>query len=155
MPFLQSSGSISISDIRNLFGGPSSPSLANYYRGGAYIPSTKTVSTTVREPSSGEYYDNGWTTYVWMIMTTASKQVRWNSAVVANPADNSVTSISAGGYTYYRGTLRYTQSGSYGISNYYYGVYRTSGSTTTTNINTNIPTSGTISLSNFYGAEKP
>lgn len=36
---LPSSGPLSLNDIKGEFGGPSSPSLANYYAGGSYVPS--------------------------------------------------------------------------------------------------------------------
>lgn len=155
MPTLQSSGAISINDIKNLFGGPASPALSNYYRGGSYIPSTKTVSTLLREPTTGENYSGQSGAYVWRYITTGSKDVVWNNVIVANPIYSTDTSITVGAYTYYRGTLMYSSQGAYGTWNYYYGVYRTSGSSSTVNINTNIPTSGAISLSQFYGAEKP
>ena len=36
----------------------------------------------------------------------------------------------------------------------YYGIYRSSEGTTTTSVNGNIPTSGQITLSDFYGGRK-
>lgn len=149
MPFLQSSGAISINDIRNMFGGPSSPSLGNYYRGGAYIPSSKTVSTEVRDPTSGDYRNSN--TY-WDTYTVGGTYAAWFGSSIY---PGSATSITVGGFTYYRGTLRSTSSGQYGTTNYFYGIYRTSGSTSTVSINTGVPGSGQISLSQFYGAEKP
>ena len=152
MPFLQSSGAISINDIKNMFGGPGSPALSNYYRGGAYIPSSKTV--TVRDPSSGEYYNlaiGG----IWWEVTGGYTAVYWNGPgyVYQNGTGLNPTSVTSGGYTYYRGSLRAVVPQDYQPTSYYYGIYRTSSSTTS--INTGIPSSGAISLSQFYGAEKP
>lgn len=161
MPFLQSSGAISINNIKTLFGGPASPALSNYYRGGAYIPSTKTTTTTVREPTSGEYWTENVTTVRVDVSgfdaggTTGSTAYYWFSSVVYSAYGN-IPSVTTGGYTYYRGSFRkYIYDSTYGITVNFFGIYRTSQSTTTVNINTNIPTSGQISISQFYGAEKP
>lgn len=152
MPFLQGSGAISINDILNMFGGPGSPSLANYYRGGAYIPATKPV--TVFEPAGG-----GWTaspspkTYWEDVYTGDQKtgyfyaysRIFWGGVVIAEGFGG--TSFTTGGFTYYRGPIWS------GVEFYSYFIRRTS--ITNQNINTGIPSSGTISLSQFYGAEKP
>jgi hypothetical protein len=61
------------------------------------------------------------------------------------------TSFSIGSTTYFRGFYRGIFND--GESNYdRYGIFRTFPSTTTVAINTGVPSSGTISLSNFYGA---
>lgn len=150
MPFLQSSGDISINNIKTLFGGPTSPSLANYYRGGAYVPTTKTVSYTAREPASGQYADGG---YFWQqtynsktniysyFLTWAGSRV-WQSS----SSNGAITSYTLGNITYYKGTF-------YGV--WTFGIYRTYPSSYQQAINTGIPSSGTISLNQFYGAEKP
>lgn len=152
MPFLQSSGAISINNIKTLFGGPTSPSLANYYRGGAYVPTTKTVSYTAREPASGQYSPaNGG--YFWQV-TYDSKANRYSyflawagsSVWQSSSSNGAITSYTLGSITYYKGTL-------YNGSNF--GIYRTYPSSYQQAINTGIPSSGTISLNQFYGAEKP
>jgi hypothetical protein len=157
MANLQASGAIAIGDIKNLFGGPASPSMSNYYRGGSYIPASKTttVSGTTREPSSGEYYVVP-TGYNWYWYQTGGKNVYWNGSIVASNQPQT-GSITVGNVTYYSGTLRSNQVGSYNTVNQIYAVYRTYpySSTTTVNINTGIPSSGQISLSQFYSAEKP
>lgn len=153
MATLQTSGAISILNIKNLFGGPASPSLANYYRGGSYIPATKTVSSSVREPSSGDYYTPD-TTYVWFWFQTGNRNAYWAGGLQATgiPQTGSVT---VGSITYYSGTLYYDVAGSYGTRNQKRGIYRTYTGSSTVSINTGVPSSGTIRLSNFYGAEKP
>lgn len=164
MAFLQASGAISLADIKNLFGGNYAAS--SYYRGGAYIPSQKTVSTIVREPSSGEYFNQGqmaWSCYLGVIRfvdgynpNLISHNYNWFGS--SWPVSGDVSSYTVGGYTYYRGSYHHLQgyNDGYGISTWYFHyIYRTSGSSYQQNINTGIPTSGTISLSQFYGAEKP
>jgi len=141
MPFLPSSGPLSINDIRNLFGGPGSPSLANYYRGGAYVPSTKS-STTVEGPF---FVFNTARNDYWY-STGGGFNAQWNGTRYAVGVGS--TSFSAGGWTYYRTTFQFTD---YGVG--YYSIRREQGSTVS--INGGVPTSGTISISNLYGAEKP
>lgn len=149
MPFLQSSGAISINDIRNMFGGPGSPSMANYYRGGAYIPATKPV--TVFEPAGGGWTaETGqgtyWIDYFDSKDNYTGSQIYWGGAFIAGFFNSGATSYTTGGYTYYKGPFWGGVGGAYFIR-------RTS--TTNQAINTGIPSSGTISLSQFYGAEKP
>ncbi len=171
MPFLQSSGAISINHIKTLFGGPASPALSNYYRGGAYIPSTKSTTTSVREPSSGNYYQIGSggsvVSYYWTVFNSGftpgdqngTNRYMWNR--FPNQGELSIgggviNSFTSGIYTYYKGSYRGHTYDSYnGLTNSYWGIYRTYQSSTTVNINTNVPTSGQISISQFYGAEKP
>ena len=66
--------------------------------------------------------------------------------------NTTITSYTAGGYTYYRGTLGFSISSKL-FSSFYYGVYREGSSTVS--INTGVPSSGTISIANLYGAENP
>jgi hypothetical protein len=163
MATLQTSGAISLNNIRSLFGGPASPSLANYYRGGGYIPSTKSV--TNREPTSGAYYSDS--RYAWQqpfvgngdTGQALAVSIYWNGGQITLNGPANSTSYTSGGYTYYRSSL-YTAAytppqygGGGNITIYFYYIYRTS--TGTVSINTSIPTSGTISLNQFYGAEKP
>lgn len=49
---LPSSGPLSLNDIKGEFGGPTSPSLGNYYAGGTYVP-PGTTGTYGAVPSSG------------------------------------------------------------------------------------------------------
>lgn len=156
MPFLQGSGAISLNNIKTLFGGPVSPSLGNYYRGGTYIPATKSTSTVVREPASGQYYSGA---YLWWFDTYGGQiYINWANAQVYYQFSQlpSTTSVTVSGVTYFRGSLQTSgASNTKGYTRDYYGVYRTYVTNSTTNINTNIPTSGAISLSQFYNAEKP
>lgn len=167
MPFLPSSGPLSINDIRNMFGGPSSPSMANYYRGGAYIPAQKTVTVVERDPPSGEYYSIGPSAFrqYWYTVGNGNQQpvsspfqgTAWFGTTSWNVSPPSATSTTIGdGWTYFRGTNYSNSFDSYtNYSSSLYGIFRTRSTTTTVNINTNIPTSGQISMNQFYGAEKP
>jgi hypothetical protein len=168
MANLQSSGAISIANIKNLFGGPASPSMANYYRGGSYIPSTKTVSSIVYEPPNGStfygvtpkltngyYWIGGLYQAVWFSFNTRS--LWWNGSNLMSNIADATTSVTIGAYTYYKGTdLAYStyNTSCYCYQNGWY-VRRTSGGSSTVSINTGIPASGQISMNQFYGAEKP
>lgn len=144
---LPSSGAISLLALQNEYGGSSPISLSEYYRNGAYVPNS--ITSTVREPSSGEYYTNG--SYMWVCYAgTANETILlyWAGADLGAPY-GFYTSVTIGGYTYYRGSFRETTK----IPSWdYYGIYRTSSSTIY--VNQSVPTSGTISLSNFYGGRK-
>lgn len=158
MPFLQSSGPISLNDIRSMFGGPASPSLSDYYRGGSFIPATKPV--TVFDPPGGGFiysgfpYDSNpptqWAENMGGDSKTgyyySSTSLFWGGTNVANFANASATSFTVGGFTYFK------DSGSM-WGPFRWRIRRTS--TTNQAINTGIPSSGAISLSQFYGAEQP
>ena len=152
MAFLHTSGSISFAQLQSHFGGSNPIGINEYYRNGSYVPSiytvTTTTTTTTRQPSSGTTYVAG-STY-WL--TTSGIYLMWNGTNVVNGGSYTLTSTTAGGWTYYRGAL---VSSNYGISQY--RIHRqqstTSTSTTTTNINTGIPSSGTISMNQFYGGQ--
>jgi hypothetical protein len=139
MPFLQSSPPISIRNIADLFVGGVGQ-LTQYYRGAGYVPASKTV----REPSSGENQN----LYAYLFEDnsgTSATYVRWNNVLIAVVAYGT-SAVTSGIYTYYRGSLFATS----GLDNYY-GIYREYSQ----NINTGIPTSGQLILTQFLGAEKP
>lgn len=144
MPTLQTSGAISLGDIQTVMGGSNPISLSEYYRGGGLTPSTR--STAVREPSSGSYYSGA---YLWRVHYASAAQLYWAGAYIGAPTG---TSWTTGGVTYFRGASRLTVS-DYGTQFTEYEVYRTY--TSTTNINGTVPTSGAISISQFYGTAKP
>lgn len=148
MPFLQSTPPISIRNITTLFGG--SGQLTQYYRGGSYIPATKTVNFTAREPSSGEYQSITPPGYFFEDnVDTSLTYVIWNGVTVAQAAYGASV-VTSGIYTYYRGSFFYQQG-----TDSYYGIYREYPSSYQQNINTGIPTSGQITVLQFLGAEKP
>ena len=142
---LQSSGAISLSQVQGEFGGSNPISMSEYYRNGSYVPSTISSTTT----TAWQYSLSASPYYYWSVAGSVTN-IQWNSTSIGSPAA-SATSFTAGGYTYERGTLIDTISSKSGTS-YFYQVRRT-GSTSTT-VNSSIPTSGTISMSNFYGGRK-
>ena len=143
---LPSSGAISLLDLQNEYGGSSPISLSEYYRNGAYVPNS--ISSVVREPSSGDYYTAQ--SYEWVEQPAGTVLVVfWAGADAGVPNGYVGTSYTVGSYTYYRGAYRSTDS-SFGFI--FNGIYRTSGSSIL--VNQSVPTSGTISLSNFYGGRK-
>lgn len=155
MAYLQSSGEISLSQVQSHWGGSNPISMGEYYRNGSYVPSTVTVTTTTttttREPSSGSNLSLTNPQTQWYTFGAAGGiTVRWAGSTIVSSYDPwTATSLTSGGWTYYRDTY-YSQT--YGVISY--RVYRqqttTSSSSTNTNINTGIPTSGTISMNQFY-----
>lgn len=149
MPFLQSSGAISIADLNSFFPG-SGTSMSNFYRGGGRVPSTKTVTT--REPSSGSLYDGGnqwyWRSYDSVTVVVFGGGVQGT----LGQSSGSITSLTFGSWTYYRDSF-VGDDGNKNGPTYYYRIFRQQ--STTTSINAAIPSSGAISLSQFYGAETP
>jgi hypothetical protein len=139
MATLQTSGAISLSQVQSVFGGGNPISMSEYYRGGSYVPSTGAGSYT-------SYYGST-TSPAYFFSNTGS--VAWNGTTIGNAGANA-TSFTSGGYTYQRGSLFYTQTGKFTVS--YYRVRRRQ---TSVSINTSIPSSGTISMSQFYGGRDP
>lgn len=139
MATLQTSGAISLSEVQSVFGGSNPISMSEYYRGGANVPSTGSGSYSAwygqYDPS---YYVTDWGDIVW------------NNTYIGAFAANA-TSATFGGYTYQMGALWDYVFGKY-TSILYYEVRRAQ---TSVSINTGIPSSGTISMSQFYGGRDP
>lgn len=145
---LPSSGQISLLDLQNEYGGSSPISMSEYYRNGPYVPNSIT-SGTVRDPSSGDYYVEGYYSWITQVGTNEVVMIQWDGSTIFSYDGSSFTSITIGGYTYYRGDFRKETD----IPSWqWYGLYRTY--STTILVNQNVPTSGQISLSNFYGGRK-
>lgn len=143
-----------MASIQSALGGSSPISLNEYYRGGSYVPTTR--SSTTRDPTSGEMYVTGTPGYYFNnyigagVSLVSFQNGQYPYAWYTN--SETATSFTTGGWTYYRGTFRRSYAGSY-FRTYEYGVYRTS--TTYTDINTGVPSSGQISISQLYGAANP
>jgi hypothetical protein len=171
MPFLPASGAISINDLNTFFTG-SGTAMSNFYRGGGRVPSTKTTTTTTREPASGTSY--GDFTFNFQVTSFSTpgnfdNYVMWDGVFIeVDPPftfirGDPLASITVGNTTYYRGTTEKTLVGtaksppeySHGQTVDTYRIHREVIVTATVNINTSIPTSGQISLNQFYGAEVP
>jgi hypothetical protein len=146
MAVLPSSGALSINDIAGVMGGTAPHSLSEYYRGGGLVPSTKTVTTSEGPFGSLDVYH--------FSQGQFQNTIYWNSVLIVSDYSNAVSSVLVGSTTYVRGSLFYTYTDpETGFTQNYYQVSRSY--PTTVNINGSVPTSGQISISNFYGAEKP
>jgi hypothetical protein len=116
--------------------------MSEYYRGGPYVPATRTTIVTegptyARDSYCFRYTSNFNTTYIY-----------WGG-LIGSVAGN-VSSFSSGGVTYSRGA--FAESTSFGLNTYYY-ISRQYPSTVS--INTGVPSSGTISIAQLYGATNP
>ena len=144
-----------LANVQAALGGSNPISMSEYYRGGAYVPSTRTVSYTAREPSSGELYGNEY----WRHDTLGDTLlILWGGGLVVNVngVAASRTSWTAGGYTYYRGGYRRQTSSAFkGYVQNWYAIYRTYPSSYQQAINTGVPSGGAISISQLYGAVNP
>lgn len=143
-------GSISIGDLHYEYpNNPSTPppsrSMSEFYRGGSLVNSYNADTFLSREPATGETYINSNTEF-GMGYNQTSYTVRWGGSTVASGSGN-VSTVTVGNTVYYRGTLR----SSYAPYYYDYAVYRVTNYTDTYDVNQNVPTSGTISLSQFRG----
>ena len=142
---LQTSGAISLSQVQSEYGGGNPISMSEYYRSGSYVLGSGT--TTTRVPTSGDANSFGGTTK-WFVNPNGTYNAFWSGSSVtgARAGNTSVpTSVTIGPITYYRGS--YESWNQY--TGYRYGLYRVI--TATVNRNTGVPSSGAISLNNFYG----
>lgn len=151
MATLQGSGAISLNDIRNVFGGANPVSINQFYRGGGRVPATRTVSG--QDGPIFQYPSTPWSLWISGSNVVFGRADWQGTVIAAYPTiDWQTTAYASGGYTYYRGGFQFQTPTKSGIYNYY-AIYRTYSSTI--NINTNVPGSGTISFSQLYGATTP
>lgn len=161
MGTLQTSGAISFSQMQTALGGANPIGFNEYYRGGSYVPTYGYDTSTIRDPSSGSNYATTGTTYFWVVTASSNNiQIVWAGTAVYNQTNSNFTSYTASsgtysGSTFYRDSLELTVDDGYGNYVYYYRLYRTYTSSSYTTINTNVPTSGAISMSQMYGARNP
>jgi hypothetical protein len=133
-----------LQNVQAALGGANPISMNEYYRGGLYVPTTRNVTVT-----EGPFYEVG--NYVWNRRSTGTVQVFWATVQVIGGDFGDVTSISTGGFTYLRGAY---VTGTGTIANpFRYFVSRQY--VTSVAINTGVPSSGTISISQLFGAENP
>ncbi len=128
-----------LANVQAALGGSNPISMSEYYRGGPYVPTTRT--TTVSEGpsytlSSYDWYESGSNLYVY-----------WAGGLVYQGLTGPA-SVAVGSVTYFRGAF---VSGFLGRNHYYVSRQYPS----TTSINTGVPSSGTISISQLYGAANP
>lgn len=148
---LQSSGAISLANLQSEYGGSNPISMSEYYRNGGLVPNSIS-STGPGSYTSYQYSRNStdWNVYIFGTINWSGSNIVSSSLSIGT----TTTSFSTGGYDYQRGSLQetITISGKITtITNHYSVRRRLSSVTTTTSINQSVPTSGAISLSNFYG----
>tara|TARA_B100001057_G_scaffold137074_1_gene136708 strand:- start:875 stop:1315 length:441 start_codon:yes stop_codon:yes gene_type:complete len=143
MMTLQSSGAITLAQVQTEYGGSNPVSMSEYYRDGSYVDSTGAYTAY-------DYDRTGSDTTYWLFLDVPSGNdvyVYWNNSLVASFNGNSgTTNYTTGGYEYNRGTLQSTEGGGYAPTERYYQVRRRQ-----TGINSSVPTSGAISMDDFYG----
>lgn len=147
---LQSGGTITLRQVSNEFGGSDPISMSEYYRGGAYVPSSLFFTSGYSyQTSAPQYY---WQDSYWGF----TRQVWYAGTLITNNAGYNVTTITSGSQTYYRGTFQtnqgqYFSGGFQFYVNYYYYSIATGSNQL---VNSNIPTGGLIRMSNFYSGRK-
>lgn len=145
---IQSSGQISFLDLQNEFGdtgdwlhnfrGSNPIAMNEYYRGA--INEIVTEYTPTVSGSSGTY---------WQTINNSSASIVSNGSNVATGLSGTSVSHTIGNTTYLRHTLGATNTyGSTTVRKYYLRKY-VSG-----NVNDAVPTSGQISLGDFYGTSR-
>ncbi len=173
---LQTSGSISISDLVSEFGGSAPHSLSEYYRGGSNVPSTITTGVPAGSFGAYQYNADGFAplgtvsagNYLWKTQIF-SIQLIWNGQTVPNLLNLNPPGIVFGPQTqtliqsgdtfeYQRGSLIATtniNSSGFALPASLYQIRRRQTATeTTTTVNTGIPSSGQVSLTDYFGGRK-
>jgi hypothetical protein len=145
-------GTVTSRDLANVqaaLGGSNPISMSEYYRGGAYVPTTRATLVTEGPTYSIEAYDFAYASspsISFIYWATASGYPNYS-------VSGEVTSYTVGGVTYYRGSYVQRTGGTFGGYTYHYQISRQYYTSTT--INTGVPSSGTISLNQLLGAANP
>lgn len=156
-----SSGPIRLgADVGATFGDSAPYSMGEYYRGGALVPASIPYTVTAYEgPAYG--WDGSNYSYVWTVWSDGAVAIVWAYQNIyggqnggGSPGPGGFSSISIGGYTYYQGAYQTTVDVKGTVLWYEYAVGRYYYYTAYETVNTNIPSSGQISLTQFYGARK-
>jgi hypothetical protein len=145
---LQSSGVISVNNLKSEFSDTGDSSLTEFYRGGSLVPSTK------EEVYFGYSY-GPWSPYQYQPFAGAgsrfyasSGQWVWNNSTVSGSGAYAGKVISSGSFEYQAGSSQ--TGGQYAIRRRTRTFFSY---TEDVDINTNVPESGEISLTDFYSAE--
>jgi len=145
---LQTSGPISFADIQAEYGGSQPILITEYYRGGTYVP------TTVSQAAGSWSSFVGTTSNTVVVGLLGATDWKYSGVVVSTIFYTGAGQvITAGGYNYEVGTLWQTVTTGSGKSQEtksYYRIRRRVAASTIS-VNTNVPSSGTISMSDFYG----
>lgn len=158
---MPASGPISFLQLQNEFGGANPIGIIEYYRT-ALVPGTNTTTVgqwVAYSSATSPLYQVLY--FSTTVSGTPSQSWYFNDVLVASATSNT-TSQTAGGALYGRGTLVSTtnvpenSSGKVTVpayTLYEYKINRWEQVSTTVNVNTGVPASGTISMSQFYGAQ--
>jgi hypothetical protein len=144
---VKTAGFIRLSQIQTEFTGANPISMSEYYKNGPYVPSTVAAAAGAWEDGTGPIssthflYDRYYRRLI----------IRWDGAVtyVGYNVSGVYPVFSQNGYDYEPGAYNYAQS-----TRYYYNARRRITAGGSEIVNTGIPTSGTISMSQFYGGRK-
>lgn len=146
MGTMPTTGPISFDDLRTQLGPGGSATnvaLGDYYRGGSYVPTTGVVGPNYSLTSPFYYWVNN--SYYGTIIDS---EIWWNGTLIQQGALTG-TSYVDGSDTYTRPTGSSYSTGTPDDFYEYYTVSKTSPK------NTGVPSSGTISLGDLYGASNP
>lgn len=142
-----------LANVQSALGGANPISMSEYYRGGAYVPTTR--STTVTEGPA--YSINNYDFVYYTFLGTGTSLAYWNASSQGGYPSQSVSgevgSMTGGAFTYIRGSYVGRTGSSFSGYRYHYYITRQYQSSTT--INTGVPSSGAISISQLYGAANP
>ena len=145
---LQGSGAISLSQVQTEFTGANPISMSEYYKNGPYVPSTVGAAAGSWSGYTGNF------SYGFRVSSLGVTYVWW-AGVVVGQASGNVTSLTTGGYDYERGTAwNYSGGTKYDPESWTYYAGRRRTASTSVTVNASIPTSGAISMSQFYGGRK-
>jgi hypothetical protein len=174
---LQSSGAISLANLQTQYSDGGSASMSEFYRGGARVVTSTSEVVTVATPYT--YYTTTYTTenesaygnddlHYWHTSRNLSS-LKWAGSFKFYVTGYQGSVAHSDGWTYSAGGVQVTLPSSWnGVAGtlYYSTVHRTrqvpvtngpftgytySNQTVVTQKNTSVPTSGTISLNQFYG----
>jgi hypothetical protein len=175
---LQTSGAISLGDLKTQYSDSGSASMSEFYRGGSRVVSSVTTTEQVATPYT--YYTTSYSTqtesqagdsnhmHYWHTSRNLS-WIEWGGVFKSYVLGNTTSVSHSDGWTYsatgvwysvpsswngVAGTLTFrgvSRSRQVATQNGPFTGYTYSNQTTTTQKNTSVPTSGTISLNQFYG----
>jgi hypothetical protein len=157
-----------LANVQSALGGSNPISMSEYYRGGAYMPTTRTVTQNLNG-SEGPLFVPGNPKRNWVIVANTA-YLAWfgtyngstpNTGIFVGVSPGNITSYYNATYstgTYYRGPFQYNSYNSYyGGQDANYAISRSGAYTlvSTQSINTGVPSSGAIAISQLYGAANP
>lgn len=171
---MPSSGEISFANFRSEFNDSGEIRMSDFYRGGPFVDATNTTTTTFIDAGPWSSYQgpsglsSGGTgitpppSTAWYAATSRStgmvafRRIYWNGVFIGSPG--AFYRYQPGdGYEYQQGSL--DSNSTYVDSQYEYRyssvrrrTYSETTTTTTSNVNTQVPTSGTIGMLNMRGA---